>query len=127
MTGDYMSTTIDNPCFECGQCCQRLRVSFYHGEVLREDAAQPIGTVPARFVTQLTPHIVCMKGTETGKLGCVALRHDRVNGYRCSIYEHRPSPCREFNIFNEDGSLNPLCDKLRKEAGLAAVRDLKVG
>jgi Fe-S-cluster containining protein len=121
-----MSATIDNPCFECGQCCQRLRVSFYQGEVIHENDQGPIGTVPQDMVTQLTPHLVCMKGTEAGKQLCIALRHDPQSGYRCAIYESRPSPCREFNIFNEDGSLNPLCDKLRKEVGLGAVRDSKV-
>lgn len=117
-----MSNHPDNPCFECGQCCQKLRVSFYHGEVLHGEDGHPIGLVPPEFVTQVTPHIVCMKGTETGKRGCVALSHDDQEGYRCNIYEQRPSPCREFNILNDDGSINPLCDKLRKAAGLPSVQ-----
>jgi uncharacterized protein len=117
-----MSNHLDNPCFECGQCCQKLRVSFYHGEVLHGEDGHPIGLVPPEFVTQVTPHIVCMKGTETGKQGCVALSHDDQEGYRCTIYEQRPSPCREFNILNDDGSINPLCDKLRKAVGLPSVQ-----
>jgi Fe-S-cluster containining protein len=117
-----MSHSHNNPCFECGQCCQSLRVSFYHGEVLHHDGEQVIGMVPPEFVTQLTPHMVCMKGTEAGKKPCVALGFDDELGYRCSIYEQRPSPCREFNVLNDDGSLNPQCDKLRKAAGLASVK-----
>ena len=116
-----MSNSDNNPCFECGQCCRSLRVSFYQGEVIHEDNQGRIGTVPQGMVTQLTPHLVCMKGTEVGKQPCVALRHDPQSGYRCSIYESRPSPCREFNIFNEDGSLNPLCDRLRHQIGLPSV------
>jgi Fe-S-cluster containining protein len=118
----YMSNHLDNPCFECGQCCQKLRVSFYHGEVLRDQGGELIGAVPPDLVTQITPHMVCMKGTETGKQGCIALHHDDQQGYRCTIYEQRPSPCREFNTLNDDGSINPLCDKLRKAVGLTGVR-----
>ena len=117
-----MTNPINNPCFECGQCCQKLRVSFYHGEVLHLDKGQVIGMVPPDLVTQLTPHMVCMTGTESGQQPCVALRHDDERGYRCNIYEQRPSPCREFNIFNEDGSVNPLCDKLRKAVGLPSIQ-----
>jgi uncharacterized protein len=120
-----MSTDNSNPCFECGQCCQKLRVSFYHGEIAANssDVANKTSAdiVPPELTIKLTPHLACMKGTETGKQGCVALSHDVEQGYRCTIYDQRPSPCRDFNIFEEDGSLNPLCDKLRKAAGLNSV------
>ena len=120
-----MSTDNSNPCFECGQCCQKLRVSFYHGEIAADpNEAQgnhSTGVVPSDLTVQLTPHLACMTGTETGNQGCVALSHDAEQGYRCTIYDQRPSPCRDFNIFEEDGSLNPLCDKLRKAAGLNSV------
>lgn len=120
-----MSIDTSNPCFECGQCCQKLRVSFYHGEIATNssDVADHLsmGTVPPEFTVQLTPYLACMRGTETGKQGCIALSHDAKEGYRCTIYDQRPSPCRDFNIFEEDGSLNPLCDKLRRAAGLSSV------
>lgn len=120
-----MSTDTSNPCFECGQCCQKLRVSFYHGEIAINsgDVSGQLsaGSVPPELTVQLTSHLACMKGTETGKQGCVALSYDTEQGYRCTIYDQRPSPCREFNIFEEDGSLNPLCNKLRKAAGLRSV------
>ncbi len=120
-----MSIDTSNPCFECGQCCQKLRVSFYHGEIATNssDVADHLsmGTVLPEFTVQLTPYLACMRGTETGKQGCIALSHDAKEGYRCTIYDQRPSPCRDFNIFEEDGSLNPLCDKLRRAAGLSSV------
>jgi len=59
-----------------------------------------------------------MKGTEKGGAPCMALRHSKEEGWRCSIYDQRPSPCREFNIFNDDGTMNADCLKLRKQAGL---------
>lgn len=99
-----------NPCFECGQCCRRLRVSFYHSEPgLPDDLRIPI-----------SPFRVCIKGTEQGAAsgGCVLLRHDVEQGYRCSQYELRPSPCREFNPIEADGTPNETCRRLRQEAGL---------
>lgn len=105
--------TAENPCFSCGGCCRTLRVSFYHAEA--ERLPDP------SLVVQLTPFLVCMKGTEQGKAsgGCVALRHTPEEGYRCSIYESRPSPCREFNILEEDGSENPTCRRLRLQGPLS--------
>ena len=103
---------VDNPCFECGQCCQHFRVSFYHGEI----AGTGAGVVPTELTTQITPHLSCMKGTEKGRAPCVALRHSNEEGYRCSIYENRPSPCREFNILNDDGTVNQDCQKLQQIA-----------
>jgi Fe-S-cluster containining protein len=104
--------TRPNPCFECGQCCKTFRVSFYHGEI------SGFG-IPDELVTRVTPHLACMRGTEAaGAAGCLALRYSAAEGYRCSIYEHRPSPCREFELYEADGSPNPRCNRLRVEAGL---------
>jgi hypothetical protein len=84
-------------------------VSFYHGEI----EGNGTGIVPAELTTKITAHLACMKGTEKGGGACTALRHTKEDGYRCSIYEHRPSPCREFNIINDDGSLNADCQRLQ--------------
>ena len=71
----------------------------------------------------ISPHLVCMKGTEQGGHHCIALEYAPQTGYRCSIYENRPSPCREFNPRNEDGSANLKCNELRQSAGLASLLD----
>jgi len=89
-------------------------VSFYHGEIEGNDA----GIVPGDLTTKLTDHLACMKGTEKGGAPCIALKHTKEEGWRCSIYEQRPSPCREFNVFNEDGTMNKDCQKLRMKIGL---------
>ena len=94
-----------NPCVSCGACCRYFRVSFYHGEL----DTQPGGTVPAELTVSLTPFRACMKGTEEGEGRCIAQQDDG----RCGIYENRPSVCREFPAFMEDGSLNPECVRLR--------------
>lgn len=100
----YDMTGMDNPCFGCGACCQHFRISFYHGEL----DSQPGGYVPADMTVQLTPFRACMKGTEAGGR-CIALQDDT----RCSIYEQRPSVCREFPVYMPDGTMNPKCMALR--------------
>ena len=101
----YDMTGTDNPCLDCGACCRHYRVSFYCGEL----DSQPGGHVPADMTVKLTPFRACMKGTETGMGRCMAL----LDGQRCAIYAQRPSVCREFPVWMEDGSMNPDCLRLR--------------
>jgi len=102
----------ENPCIACSACCQHFRVSFYHGEL----DTQPEGLVPADLTVQITPFRACMKGTESGNGRCIALQDD---GF-CGIYSQRPSVCREFPVFMEDGSMNPDCLRLRALYGIDA-------
>ncbi len=94
--------TLADPCRGCGACCRTMRVSFHWMET----------QVPAHMTTRTGPHLVCMKGTEQGG-ACVALRGDR-----CTIYENRPSPCRDFPAVI-DGRRNPRCLELRARIGIA--------
>lgn len=100
-----------NPCFGCGCCCRHFRVSFYQGEL----DTQPGGVVPADLTVPVTPFRVAMRGTEHGEGRCIAQAADG----RCGIYEWRPSVCREFPVFMEDGSMNPECLRLRALYGIA--------
>lgn len=113
-TGDgrlfYDMANEDNPCFGCGVCCSHFRVSFYHGEL----DTQPGGIVPAELTVPVTPFRACMKGTEAGQGRCIALGTDG----RCTIYQKRPSVCREFPVYMEDGSMNPECLRLRAMYGI---------
>jgi uncharacterized protein len=105
----------DNPCLSCGACCQHFRVSMYVGEM----ASSPGGTVPDELVSAVNPVIVCMKGTEAGHGRCIALRGEVGKpGIRCEIYHLRPTPCREYRVWLDDGSPNPDCQRLRKNIGL---------
>ena len=110
-----------NPCFECGQCCQYFRVSFYHAEI----EGNGIGKVPLSYTTKVNDHMACMKGTKFGKGKCVALAYSNEEGYRCSIYESRPSPCREFELY-ENGKPNPKCNELRKNIGLKLLPEITI-
>lgn len=107
--------TSFNPCLSCGACCAHYRVSFYSGELAGETG----GTVPIELTTKIGPLRACMKGTETGNGRCIALRGELGQaGVYCSIYEQRPSPCRDFYVYDNDGQPNPACQKLRLSLGL---------
>ncbi|AKQ61652.1 YkgJ family cysteine cluster protein [Bordetella hinzii] len=106
-----------NPCLSCGACCAHFRVSFYFGEVDIHG-----GSVPEALVTQISPSRVCMKGTERGGGRCVSLRGELGQpGIHCDIYENRSTPCREFDMWQADGSPNPDCQRLRAQQGLAPL------
>ena len=62
-----------------------------------------------------------MKGTEKHPVRCVALVGTPGEQVSCSIYNHRSSTCREFDIWNEDGSVNEACTKARAIYGLAPI------
>jgi drug/metabolite transporter (DMT)-like permease len=81
-----------SPCQSCGACCASYRVSF----PCQEADDQPGGQVPAALVDPVGPHIVCMRGTATAPMRCVALRGTLGSSVSCAIYEFRPSACRDF-------------------------------
>ncbi|MBI1175261.1 MAG: YkgJ family cysteine cluster protein [Sideroxydans sp.] len=107
----------ENPCLSCGLCCSHFRISFYHGEV--DD--MPCGFVPAEMVEQLTPFRACMKGTNQVDRRCVALVGTPGAQTFCSIYERRPTPCREFEIWDALGVPNERCQQLRAAHGLSPL------
>jgi len=105
----------ENPCLSCGVCCSHFRVSFYSGELAGETG----GTVPVELTTKIGPLRACMKGTEQGGGRCIALRGTLGQpGIHCAIYPDRPNPCRDYQIWEADGSPNPDCQRLRAKHGL---------
>ena len=106
-----------NPCVACGACCAQFRVSFYWGE--GEDA--PGGWVPVQLTRRLNAHLRAMQGTDLPPHRCVALAGEVGRQVSCTIYAHRPSPCREFDWRKEDGSLDERCTAARQEYGLPAL------
>lgn len=62
-----------------------------------------------------------MSGTNQKQSRCVALEGTPGESARCSIYEGRPSPCREFAMSGEDGQVNEACDRARARYGLAPL------
>lgn len=106
-----------NPCLDCGLCCVHFRVSFYWGEA--DDG--PGGFVPADMTEKLSHHLRCMKGTNETPRRCSALVGQPGDRVACTIYDNRPTPCREFPSHLEDGMPNPKCDELRAGTGLPAL------
>jgi hypothetical protein len=100
-----------NPCQTCGACCASFRVSFYWGEA--DDA--PGGIVPAQLTEAVSPQLRCMKGTASKPVRCIALEGEVGKRVSCRIYAQRPSPCREFDVTETDGSPNPRCAALRTQ------------
>ena len=119
MTNTTSTTfTDDNPCLSCGACCSHFRVSFYFGELESHDG----GWVPVAFTSKINDFRACMQGTESGEGRCVALRGTvGQTGISCSIYASRPSPCREFEAWLEDGMPNPDCQRVRAKHGLPSL------
>ena len=101
----FIDMPENGPCSSCGACCSHFRVSF----VAMEMDTSPGGTVPANMVSQVSPVLACMKGTESGGR-CIALRGELGKpGIACAIYSDRPSTCREFPVWMPDGRPNPDC------------------
>lgn len=103
---------MSQECTHCGACCASFRVSFYWGE----SSAHEHGTVPAELTTAISPHHVCMKGTEQKPVHCIALEGEVGREVSCNIYELRSSTCRQFEAGSED------CAKARKIHGLPELK-----
>ena len=77
-----------------------------------------MGFVPGHLVDKLTESRACMKGTSQKNPRCVALTGTLGVQTACSIYEQRPTTCREFEPWEVDGLPNERCQKLRVGRGL---------
>ena len=95
-------------------CCTHFRLSFYWGET---DAA-PGGFVPAEMTERVNHHLSCMKGSKRQPRRCSALAGTVGEGVAGTIDDRRPTPCREFPAYFDDGAPNPKCDALRATIGL---------
>ena len=102
-----------NPCLSCGACCSFFRVSFYWAE--GDDAAGP---VPISLTEPVSPFLRCMRGTHHGEPRCCALKGTPGEHTSCTIYDRRPSTCREFNPYTETGEVNEACIRARAHFGL---------
>jgi len=116
------SFAMSHPCLSCGACCATYRVSMHWSEA---DAALG-GRVPVELTESLGPHQRCMRGTWEKTPRCVALEGPIGGPVRCTIYEDRPSVCRELSMSWEHGEPSPQCDKARALHGLAPLTRAEV-
>ncbi|MBH1434054.1 MULTISPECIES: YkgJ family cysteine cluster protein [Stenotrophomonas] len=105
---------MQHPCMTCGACCTQYRVAFHWME---SDEVTP-GGVPHQLTEVLDPHRLCMRGTHSKPVRCVALDAQIGVYSRCTIHPNRPSVCREVDASWEYGKASPQCDKARIAYGL---------
>jgi uncharacterized protein len=105
---------MSNPCLSCGACCAFFRASFHW----LETTSAPDGMTPAVLTAQVSHHLVAMRGTDRSSPRCIALDGDIGRAVRCTIYERRASPCRDFRASWVDGRHNERCDRARAAHGL---------
>jgi Fe-S-cluster containining protein len=100
-----------NPCQACGACCAAFRVDFHPAELA--DGAFAWGSgVPPALAVPVTPAMVRLQGTDAVSPRCAALAGEIGVAVACTIYDGRPSPCREFEAGHE------ACARARRRHGL---------
>lgn len=68
---------------------------------------------------KVRPFEVAMRGTEgCDPLRCIALAGEIGQAVACTIYDRRPSPCRQVQPAWEHGEPSPQCDRARARHGL---------
>jgi Fe-S-cluster containining protein len=103
-----------NVCQTCGACCASFRVDFHPVELAGGAFAWGQG-VPLAMTVPLTPAIVRMVGTDTAAPRCIGLAGEIGKGVACTIYQERPSPCREFDTSHD------ACARARQRHGLSSL------
>jgi Fe-S-cluster containining protein len=105
---------VVHPCRRCGACCATYQVSFYWAEAdarnLPEGMVVPVGRLR-----------LAMAGTDRGRPRCDALMGDLGGSVACSLYDRRPSPCRELTPSWARGAAEEGCDRARVRHGLAPL------
>ncbi len=108
---------MPHPCLSCGACCASYRVAFHW----MESDGLAGGGVPQALTRRLDPHRLCMLGTHSAPVRCVALDAEIGVRSRCTIHPVRPSVCREVDASWEHGVASPQCDRARSAHGLPAI------
>ena len=74
--------------------------------------------VPIELTRPMPPHRLVMKGTDQEKPLCLAFKGTVGVSGSCTIYENRPSCCRDLKASFEDGCQSEGCEKARAGNGL---------
>ena len=115
--GEVNAMAWKNPCLSCGACCAFFRVPFYWAEA---NDYTP-GGVPVEMSEQLDDFRLVMRGTRGNDPRCICLQGTIGQEVFCSIYEYRPTKCREFTASWADGEANDYCTSARKAYGLGPL------
>ena len=104
-------------CLSCGACCAAFRVDFHRLDLADGKRAG----VPVALTVPLTATLVRMRGTDAAPPRCAALAGEIGIDARCTIYEQRPGPCRDFAPYAALGIGEDACDRARARHGLAPL------
>ena len=107
----------DFACLSCGACCAAFRVDFHCADL----ATAANSGVPLELTLPLTATLVRLRGTDDAPPRCIALEGEIGNKVRCSIYDQRPGPCRDFAPYAPLGIGDDACDRARRRHGLAPL------
>ncbi len=107
---------MQHPCMTCGACCTQYRVAFHWME---SDEVTP-GGVPHQLTEVLDPHRLCMRGTHSKPVRCVALDAQIGVYSRCTIHPNRPSVCRE--VMRRGSTAGPARNATRRASPMAWIR-----
>ncbi len=101
----------------CGACCIAFRASFYWAE--GDDTME--GGVPVCLTVSVNAFRRAMRRTNSQDQHCIALYGTPGQKVQCTIYERRPSVCRNFKPSWKAGIQNPQCNKARGIFGLGPL------
>ena len=101
-------------CQSCGACCAAFRVDFHPAELAGGAFAWGAG-VPREMTVPVTPAVVRMCSSDATEPRCIALAGEVGMAVVCTIYDARPSPCREF------ATTDDACVRARRHHGLPAL------
>ncbi len=76
------------------------------------------GGVPVHLTVNVNAFRRAMRQTNSQDQHCIALYGTPGQKVQCTIYEHRPSVCRDFEPSLTAGIHNPRCNKARAIFGL---------
>ena len=107
----------DFACLSCGACCAAFRVDFHCSDLV---TAEHPG-VPLALTVPVTASLLRMRGTDEAPPRCIALDGVVGQAVRCTIYEQRPGPCRDFAPYAPLGIGDDACDRARRRFGLAPL------
>jgi Fe-S-cluster containining protein len=81
----------------------------------------PGGCVPVALTVPLTATLVRMRGTDAAEPRCIALAGEVGREVKCTIYEKRPGPCRDFAPYAALNIGDAGCARARRRHGMAPL------
>ena len=112
-----MSSRDELDCRRCGACCVNLPENAAESftswvEVAPDDAILARADLVKKLVVRDADGVPHLRVADDGR--CLALRGALGRDVACTIYHHRPSPCRRVQRGDA------LCSRYRAAHGLAA-------